>query len=503
MKALLAFGLLFSPFILSAQELVYSNPEPEDGRRTNFEVIGKINGNILIFKNNHLDNVIGIYDNKMNMVKKVKVDYLPERYLNIDFIQYPDFAYMIYEYQHKNIVHCSAVKIDGFGQKMGDPIELDTSQINFAANNKIYSVIYSENKERILLFKINSHNPRNFEFTTYLFDKNLEQIDRHRIHLPIEERSDMFSNFLVDNEGQFVFAKFLKSSGSSEYISKVTLISKAATADTFTIKDVGTNDRLLDEIKIKIDNHNNRYILTGFYYKQKRGNIEGLYTVFWDKPTNTKIRETLTVFNDDLRTLAKSSEANVKMALNDFFIKNIIVEKDGGFLVISESEYTTSRGSAFNRWDQMYGYNPFISPMDYYSTYYNPYSPYNRYGYGTATRYNAENILVLSFDKDGNLEWSNVIPKSQFDDDSDNMISHHVVNIGSELHFLYNEYERRTLLLTDQGISPEGKLTRYPTLRRLDKGYEFMPRYGKQISGSQIIIPCLYRNYLCFAKIDF
>ena len=222
--------------------------------------------------------------------------------------------------------------------------------------------------------------------------------------------------------------------------------------------------------------------------------------MLWDKATNTKIKESLTVFTEELRTLAKSSEANLKMAFNDFFIKSIIVERDGGYLIVSESEYTTSRGSTFNRWDYMYGYNTYASPLDYYSSYYNPY---NRYPYGVTTRYNAENILVLSFDKDCNLEWSNVIPKSQFDDESENLISHHIVNTGGELHFLYNQYERRTQLLSDQSISPEGKLTRYPTLRNLDKGYEFMPRFGKQISGKQIVMPCLYRNYLCFAKIDF
>ena len=102
-----------------------------------------------------------------------------------------------------------------------------------------------------------------------------------------------------------------------------------------------------------------------------------------------------------------------------YFIKSIIVLKNGGYLIVSESEYTTSRGSTFNRWDYMYGYSPYTSPYDYYSSYYNPYSPYSRYGMGKSTRYNSENILILSFDKSSNIEWSNVIPKSQFDDDSE------------------------------------------------------------------------------------
>ncbi|MEO6915673.1 MAG: hypothetical protein ABI151_08520, partial [Chitinophagaceae bacterium] len=68
---------------------------------------------------------------------------------------------------------------------------------------------------------------------------------------------------------------------------------------------------------------------------------------------------------------------------------------------------------------------------------------------------------------------------------------------------LFNQFERRKLLLNDQSLNSEGKIIRNPTLKNLDKGYEFMPRFAKQVSSRQIIVPCLYRNYLCFAKIDF
>jgi hypothetical protein len=385
---------------------------------------------------------------------------------------------------------------------MSEPVELDTTQIGFASSNKIYTTVVSEDKQRIMIFKINSRNPRNFLFTSFLFDAQLGLIDRHRIYLPMEERNELFTDFLLDNEGGLVFGKFLRS-GSNDFVSRVAIVSKGAVSDTFSVKDISSVDRILDEIKIKVDNNNKRYILTGFYYKQKRGNIEGLYTVIWDKGMNSRLRETVTVFNDELRALAKSSDANLKMAFNDFFIKSIITKKDGGYLVDAESMYTTSRGNMFNRWDYMY--NPMMMPGGfYYSPYYSPYyNPWNR-NYGNyATRYHAENIMVLSFDSAGNLEWSNVIPKSQYDDETENLISHQVMNTGGELHFLFNQYERRNMLLNDQSVSPDGKVTRYPTLKNLDRGYDFMPRYGKQVSGWQTIILCMYRNYLCVAKIDF
>jgi hypothetical protein len=488
---------LLLPVFIKAQHISYSEPEQDDTRRTDFEIIGRISGNILIFKNNRSDNAISIYNTDMKLVQRVVLSFLPDKYVNIDFVQYPDFFYLLCEYQKKNIVHLTAYKLDGLGQKLGDPVELDTTQVSGSNNPKIYTSIVSEDKQWLMAMKINTKNPKNYTFTTYLYDKNLELKDRHRLLMQIEDRADMFSNFELDDQGQLIFTRYART-GSGEYLSHVSFVTKGPVSDTFSIRDIGAGERILDELKLKVDNYNSRYLLSAFYYKQRRGNIEGLYTVIWDKASDRKYKEVVTIFNDDLRNLAKSSESSVKMAFNDYFIKKIVPKKDGGYLLISESEFTTSRGTPFNRSDYMYG--P-MTPLDYYSPYY-PYA-YNRYGPNTINRYNAENILVLSFDKSSNLEWSNVIPKSQYDDEGSNQISYQSLNTGGELHFLYNQFEKRTLLLMDQSISPDGKVTRLPTFHNLDKGYTFMPRIGKQVASNQIVIPCQYRNYLCFAKIDF
>jgi hypothetical protein len=77
------------------------------------------------------------------------------------------------------------------------------------------------------------------------------------------------------------------------------------------------------------------------------------------------------------------------------------------------------------------------------------------------------------------------------------------MNTGGQLHFLFNQQERKNLLLNDYSLSPDGQINRNPTLKNLDKGHEFMPKYGKQVSARQFIVPCFYRNYICFAKIDY
>src|ERR1700749_4416815 len=123
------------------QQITYTEPEREDGRRTNFEIIGKINGNFLVFKNNNSTNAISIYDNDMKLQQRVPLSFMPDKYINVDFVAYPDFCYIIYEYQKRSIVHCTAVKVDDQARQIGDPVELDPSQIGFAANNKIYTTV--------------------------------------------------------------------------------------------------------------------------------------------------------------------------------------------------------------------------------------------------------------------------------------------------------------------------------------------------------------------------
>ena len=496
------FFLLALSASINAQRIIVSEPDKDDSRRMNFEIIGKMGNHFLIYKSIRSDNFICLYDNEMKLVKKVKHEYLPDdRMINVDFFPYPDFIYMIYQYQRRNVVHCAAVKLDGMGQKISEPVELDTAAIGGSANNKIYTTLSSEDKKKIIIFKINSKNRDRFIITTKLYDNNLELQKRTILPMQMEERNDHLGEFAVDNEGNLIFSKFYRT--SNESISKAFMVIKRAMQDSFSFYTLDLEKKYLDELRIKVDNTNQRYLLSAFYYNQKRGNIEGLYFLAMNKNSWQPELEKSFEFGEDLRQEARG-ESSMKMAFDNYFIRNIIIKKDGGFLIDAESYYTQSRSSAFNRWDYIYG-SPFLYPYDYY--FYSPYYSswwWRRAGTGNqSVRHHADNVAIFSFSNKGDLEWSNVIRKDQFDDESDDRISYNVMNTGGQLHFLFNMQEKRNLLLNDFSLSPDGKINRNPTLKGLDKGHEFMPKYGKQISARQFIVPCFYRNFICFAKIDF
>lgn len=485
-------------FLGISQRITLSEPERDDYKGMSFEIIGKINGNFLMYKNIRNTHFISVYDNNMKLIQKENLNYLPDKLLNVDFISYPDYCYMIYQYQRRNVLRCMALKFDSKGQRMGEAKMLDTTYIGLFSDNKIYNTVNSEDKQKIVVYKIQKKYDK-FNYTTLLFNQQLELIKKTRITMPYEERRTVLSDFFVDNEGNFVFALGNKI-GNRDYIHNLKLIIKDALSDTFAFHSISLVNFYLDEIKLKVDNINKRYLINSFFYSNRHGDIDGLYSALWDKNSNRIISESKLKFSDTLKHEVRV-EGSYRMAFNNFFIKDVILKKDGGFLLTGEDYYTQSRANPWNRMDYLYGY-----PYSSYDYYYNPgfYNPYRYRGYNNnQTRYYYDNVLIMSVSKSGQIEWTNVIHKSQYDDETDKFLSFHLFNTGGDLHFLFNELDRRNRILNDQTIESGGKLIRNPTLKSLDRGYEFMPIYAKQVGAREIIIPCDYRNFICFSKIEY
>jgi hypothetical protein len=500
--------LIFLTNLAQAQRIFYSEIERDDYRQMNFEIIGKVGGNINVYKNFRSNNDISVYNTEMKLKNKVRLDMMPDKVSNVDFVVYQDFYHMVYQYQKKNVIYCATVKLNGEAKMMSDPIVLDTSHIEGNNEIKVYTMIYSEDKQKIMIFKINHKDDRYYIFTTLLFDKNLILQKKSVMTQAVIDKEGVFNDFVLDNDGDLAFGRSTHS-GSRDFINKFNLVIKKAEEDTLQITEIPMVNYVLDEVKIKADNPNKRFLISSFYYEKNKNNIDGLISLMWDKQAGQKQAVYRFKFNDTLRMDARTDNSSPKLAFNDYFIKNLIPTKDGGYAVVAELYYTNSRSSGWNRYDYLYGGAGGFSPVDY--SYYSPYSsmnqwrfadPWNRYG-NNMVRHFSENIIIFFFNKDGGLEWSNTIEKKQFDDNSDMYLSYQVFNTGNEVRFLFNQLERRELMLNSVTINASGTLKRDPTLKGLDQGYDFMPRYGKQIGLREIVLPCMNRNFICFAKLEF
>jgi hypothetical protein len=493
-----------------AQRVYYAEPDNDDGRQMSFEIVGKFGSNYLVYKNIRFRNYISVYDEQMKQKDKVNLEFMPEnqKIIHTDFIAYADHSQMFYQYQRRNTVYCYTAQLDGSGHIVGAAVLLDTTQLRGSYDNKIYSMVVSEDKKRIMLFKINHRNKQKYVLSTMLYDQDMQLLKRSVCYIPMDEKI-AFTDFHLSNEGEFFFGKCYQQT-SRDFVYKVELVSKAPLSDELKYIDLEIKGNTLDEVVMKVDNINRQLIITSLYYKQKRGNIEGLYIQTWDiNEAQTRVRTSF-AFSDELREQARGDNS-MRTAFNDFFIRRIIPKKDGGFIITSENYYTQNRGNNFNRYDWMWGnpylYNSSIYPDYYYWNNFNsPWSSYyygDRSRFGNVVRYNSDNIAIFSFDRTGTVQWTNVIEKSQYGDGSPDLISHQVFITGGEIHFLFNVMERRSqYLLKDQSITADGQLKTNPTWRGLSKDYDLMPQFGKQVSARVMIMPCTYRNSISFAKLE-
>ncbi len=503
-SAFLALLLTFAVG-LRAQEVFYSAPQKEELKTLNFDIIGQYHNETLIFKNTKQRSYVSVYDEQMKLLRDVELDFMPNNVMEANVLAYPTSSYIFYQYGDKGIVSEMVVKLDDRGNPLTKPIELDTT---FARNakSKIYSILRSEDKSKIMLFKINTRDETSFVFKTMLFDSSLNLLHTTVFDLPMPDRNDFLTDFYLDNKGNFVFGQG-KRRGPQENINQFFLVVKPAAADSFARSEISFDKITLDEVKLRMDNYNNRYLFTGFYYDGRRTSIAGIANAIFDKDEMAWTVQNIIPISGEFREDARG-ENNIKNAFNDYFIRDIIIRSDGAFLVTAEALYESNRGNNLNRWDYFGNsmnspwMNPYWGGFGGAGLYGSPWG-WNNFGGNRSTRYHADNVVALAFDSGGKVLWTNTIRKSQFDDDADTFVSYQMINTGDGLKFIYNDYAKREVVLSYQSITPEGQVIRNPTMRNLDRGYTFIPRFSKQIAARSVVIPAMYRNYLCFTRVDF
>lgn len=503
MKRLSFIFLLFLAINSNAQKIVFSNVISEDNRDIAFEILGKVADHYVIYKNVRWKHMLTAFDANMNLKHNARMTFIPEKTFNIDFIVYPSHFYIIYQYQKNNTIWCKAVKLSSTGQKLSEPITLDTARTGLIADKKIYNTIYSEDKSRILVYKMQRKNDK-LTLVTKLYDPELKMLDSTRQVLPFNDRKDIYSDLFVDNAGNFIYAKSNRT-GWHENVTGLEFLLREPGKDNYTTIPVSLQERYIDEVKIRIDNLNHQYIVNSLFSTQKAGGIKGLFTVVVNRENPLNVRSAFNIFDDSLRSRINSS-GQYSTAFDNLFLRAAYVKRDGGFLLTAEDFYSQATGgnSGFRRYNNLYN-SPYTSNYDYYlnsPTYNNFYRPYGNYGYQQNRRYYYDDILVLDIDSSLKLTWNTIIHKKQAEDDHDNFLSFTTVNAGSEIHFLFND-SKKYQIINNHSVVAGGQLKRYPTLKSYESGYDFMPKLAKQVGIKKVIIPCIYRTSIAFALIDF
>jgi hypothetical protein len=469
-----------------AQKITYSQPEKNGGHSVDFNIIGKIDNHYLVYKHTKNSNNIFLYDKGMKLINTANMEFVPDKIVNAETILYKNYFYFVYQYQKDNVVSCAVAKMDEEGKIIGEPAILDTTSINFFMNSKIYKVLYSENKQKIMVYRI-SNKADTLYVTCSLFNEQLKLLDKFSVLVRMQAQNDFLSEIILDNDGSIAFAKV---SGNPE-VSKtqnISLVVKNPYDNNINTYALDIGKIYLNDIRVRADNLNNRFLVTGFYLKQRKGNIDGLYCAIWNKNSEQITVSKQIAFSDQLKNAIAQASSNTT------YLQNIIMRKDGGFAVILECANSTNHVA----------YDNVVSTDYYSSTDWGDIVYSSSSTNGTLNRdYFAYNITLMSFDSVGGMEWSSIIPKNQYGRSTSNFIGYGTYQTPDEVNFLFNEASKKSTSMQSLKVNASGEIALNPTLKKLDRNYSFMPRFAKQVSSNEVLIPCQHKNSLCFAKIEF
>ncbi|HSN61412.1 MAG TPA: hypothetical protein VLR49_10785, partial [Ferruginibacter sp.] len=278
--------ILFFAQSVSGQNITYSVVHNESARDANFEILGKVGDNFLVFKSIRWKNIIQVFDKNMKELSNDRLNQLPDEILNADFITYANDFIMVYQYKRNSIVYCDAVKMNANGQIMGGITSIDTTRVGMQSGSNIYSTVYSEDKKNVLIFKMHEKNDR-LHVVTKVYNNNLQLQDSTRSVIPFNGRKESFSPFQITNDGTIFFTKEIQP-GTRDNISELEVITNKAKSNVFKSNAVNLQKKFIDGVQIKIDNLNNNFIINSFYYQQKRSaSIEGLFSAIVNKETDS------------------------------------------------------------------------------------------------------------------------------------------------------------------------------------------------------------------------
>jgi hypothetical protein len=491
MKSLRILGLSLVLVVCAitsrAQEVLYTQYEKFDPRVDEFSVVGKVGDRTYMFHSQGKDFFLEAYNDNMDKLATVMLDFFPTKIYETRFVASASQITVLYQALSGNKVIQYAAILDDKGRLKKGPISLGEEKTGLLGPTKdYYESAVSEDKKVIAVYKFYAKGGT-ISIEGKCIDQDLNVTKRFKAMHKTDNNME-HGDVIVSNDGMIYLPVFTPI-GSRNYADELSLLclnTAIGTGNKFVAKELPLNGMYASRVYIKIDNTNNRVYVGGFYSGKKNGNFDGVLYAYYDIATGTFENKKFIGFDTDIQ--GATGERNASRAFNDFQIKQLIIKNDGGFVMVSEESYVAMRSS-------------YAPGFGYYSMYY----PMGGMGGGQNIReYYYNDILALSYNAEGVRDWYSFVRKRQYSqEDNGRFSSYAFLNSGASLGFLFNDYDAKNSRIQLATVDNDGKADMRSFTADGNENPDWLPRFGKQVSTREIVVPCLRKKQICFAKVVF
>jgi hypothetical protein len=483
MKLFLLFTT--SVFYISgfAQQVYISDHEKLSAEMVGYDILGASgSGDVYIYKKYRFEDKIDIYDREMNLKRSKNITRKNINYETNEVIKMGD---RIFQFYTEKSGKASYLKYQLYNLDMEDkedPVLIDSTVSKVGEGYSEYRIIRSEQDEYMLCYKFSYNNSRIEQTFLQVVNREGKVMLNSSFYLPRETFSGDLVRADISNSGRPVFLfrnldySCKKDKGSTSFW--FAFPGPGNTAET-ALSEV--DDLCIKELGFSIDQKNSMVVAAGFTGEDTRYSMKGYLTMQIDLASGAVMQSADAVYQEELYNSITSMLDKSFRYIPAYQVTKVIPRMDGGMLVVGEY------------------YDKSVENYDY--TNYDPY-----YGYRTSTRqvefYEYSDILLLSVNPDGGLDWSNIIRKKQLSkEDKGVSSSFGVLNGEKELHFVFNEDITQNSNVLMYTMAADGTLDRQSLFNPSKQEVELRPVSARQIAYNEIIIPSIYKRNLAFVKI--
>lgn len=475
--------LLYAPLTTNAQTIQYSPEQKFNIKNDDFQIIGKVGERIYAYRSDGNGFFLDAYDASMKPLAIVNLDFLPQGAQNLYFINYNNQITVLYQTEDSKLSYQHAALLDENGLLKSQPIQLESIvKKNIVANrrNRNYSYVVSEDKSILATYAFVEKDKKAYIHITEI-KSDLSAYQSAEIGLDVGGEITP-QNILLANNGDFYFLSYKYTNENAGFNDQVKVFVTNPIAQTFLNLPIPLDGKYIGGIHAKINQQDNTLRIGAFHTTKAKGAIEG----FTYASVNINAEEPIKIQSAaiDERLKNKSDSRKGKNPLSGFEVRDVIVKNDGGLVMVAEKYTELVRNNSGNM--GLYG-----GPG-----YYNSGRNIREYNYG--------DILAVSFDANGIIEWSDFFRKEQTSqNDFGTFSSYLMMNTGGNLVFIYNENISKDGNIAITAIDVKGEST---VIRKRDATMEtftWIPRMGQQVGALDVIIPCIKAKTISFAKMSF
>ncbi|MBT6837807.1 MAG: hypothetical protein HOA61_17390 [Bacteroidetes bacterium] len=460
--------LIFSVFIgissLFAQDMKYSVPDKIKGKTVFTKILGKHNGYFFVVRYDKKATQNFLFEKYNSELKVVRNhEFNIESGTSVEDIRFMNgqlyFFYSEYEKQDKlHKLYCD-VYDESFNQVDKENLIATTSVV--PSNSKSFKIEYDLIYNQIVILYAESIVNDVIKFNILVLDDILTTLNSAHTRLNYSKEFSI-KNIQLFN-GQFTALVYEKTSG---------LLKGNKSNIDFFYYDVGNQNKIIrkldfdsvkfENIAYRYDIVNKAYLFSGFYSSDNKEQIIGMgmyrYFVFNDSSFLK-----LTPFSDEM-IVSISGKYDASGMLN-YYPQGIVLRDDGGYVLISEY-YSIQKEMQ----------NDYYALNNTYVKYYYHYS----------------DIMLVSVNADGQIDWNRIIRKDQNSMNDDGYYSSFsYATVANKIVILFNDFSRSKWNLLYHVIDPAGNVDFEVLVNGNTFNGSFIPRQAQQVGLFEIMVPAL------------